>query len=500
MSYTPNTGPSHSHPSIVSDSMEGPPAYNASDDESGGFVQQTTTTITTTTTTNFFPGSRGRPNKTSRVENAATSAETIQEFPQTPREVQEIRLPNTLLIHKELPQLPEHKTGKTIRKGRPRTADVATTKAKDSAVGLTMPLALAHAAIGLRVPSVPPISPARPLEYFSGDEDRARPMTAPRHPVQEPLKVATRERPSLSSGIDAQSTAELVPTAPDLVHVGKDTTTRNAGKPEERTTSLLWNALPSVIPHATPKKSKTVQSGMPSTEPASSGKQITRRASWWTRRKPDTPLHTASSSISSVADFGRILDTTESPVVDLSYSPSPDASFTSRTNPSISSPVGLSINGQPSSPSQMRPQPSQEGMGLSSNNAPRGSSWRRPRSLSLFLKPPVSLATEIDRPNNSQLSPTSPTHHARQRAGQTPPLLRRLSTNLLSYSPYSSASSTPQSSLSISGNFQTKPSEEQAAAPVIPRPRIDEETPEGYVQRLVEAVTKAEVAMVLASR
>jgi len=35
---------------------------------------------------------------------------------------------------------------------------------------------------------------------------------------------------------------------------------------------------------------------------------------------------------------------------------------------------------------------------------------------------------------------------------------------------------------------------------VTPKPKMSEETPEGYLERLIESVSKAEVASVLASR
>ena len=53
---------------------------------------------------------------------------------------------------------------------------------------------------------------------------------------------------------------------------------------------------------------------------------------------------------------------------------------------------------------------------------------------------------------------------------------------------------TPPSSLGSSRPSLSKPSVE------IPRPREEEESPEVYLQRLVEAVSKAEVASILASR
>jgi hypothetical protein len=480
MSYIPSTSLSHSQASGLADSMERPPAYNASDDEPEGFVQQTTTTITTTTTTSFFPGLRRRMNKPSQVEGATGSSPEIS---QVSHQVQGTEISSSLLIHKELPQLPGHKIGASIRKGRPRTADAAVeADRKDSAVGMTMPLALAHAAMGLNVPSIAPITPGWSLEQFSRDEDLRFSAAAPQDPHKGRL--------SLSLGTNAQLTEGVDPIIANPARVGQDT----GGKSVESSTGSARHCLPLVIPHSAPRKSRTMQHGIADT---GLGRQITRRASWWIRRKPESPLHTARSSISSgtAADFSRVSAITGEPVVDLSHSPLPDALFPAPASP-------LAITSQPNSPVQMHSRPSQEsGANISLlTNAPPRSSSRRPRSLSLFLKPSSPFSPDFEHSANGQLSPTSPVHHARQRTGQTPPLLRRLSSTFFSHSPYSSTSATPQSSLSVSGTFQTKVSEEQAAPVVIPRPKIDEESPEGYVQRLIEAVTKAEIAMVLASR
>ncbi|CCM00934.1 uncharacterized protein FIBRA_02981 [Fibroporia radiculosa] len=105
-----------------------------------------------------------------------------------------------------------------------------------------------------------------------------------------------------------------------------------------------------------------------------------------------------------------------------------------------------------------------------------------------------------------QISPAT-----RPRAQTNPPLLHRLSINLFGSSPTSSTPyiapnplydsvvgpdilvASPSSSYESSRLSLTKRSVE------IPRPRADEEPPEVYLQRLTEAVSKAEVATVLAS-
>ncbi|KAI0824263.1 hypothetical protein BC628DRAFT_1323355 [Trametes gibbosa] len=114
------------------------------------------------------------------------------------------------------------------------------------------------------------------------------------------------------------------------------------------------------------------------------------------------------------------------------------------------------------------------------------------------------LPTPTEQPTHPISPPALPEN--RPRAQTNPPLLYRLSVNLFgpsSSNPPTSASSpnvhegqavtTPPSSLGSSRPSLSKPSVE------IPRPRSDEESPEVYLSRLVEAVSKAEVASILAS-
>lgn len=104
----------------------------------------------------------------------------------------------------------------------------------------------------------------------------------------------------------------------------------------------------------------------------------------------------------------------------------------------------------------------------------------------------------------SATHPSSNSGTARPRAQTNPPLLHRLSVTLFG-SPSSASSSvnvtgegfteSPPASLTNSARPSfSRPSVE------IPKPRQEEESPEVYVERLLEAVSKAEVATVLASR
>ncbi|KAI0669996.1 hypothetical protein C8Q78DRAFT_976061 [Trametes maxima] len=114
------------------------------------------------------------------------------------------------------------------------------------------------------------------------------------------------------------------------------------------------------------------------------------------------------------------------------------------------------------------------------------------------------LPTPSEQPSPAHPPPTQ--QDVRPRAQTNPPLLHRLSVNLFGsssgHTPTSANSpnvldgqavTTPPSSLGSSRPSLSKPSVE------IPRPRADEESPEVYLSRLVEAVSKAEVASILAS-
>lgn len=74
-----------------------------------------------------------------------------------------------------------------------------------------------------------------------------------------------------------------------------------------------------------------------------------------------------------------------------------------------------------------------------------------------------------------------------------PPLLHRLSLNLFHSSP---ADTSNELIPSASSSNSSRPSLHKE----IPKPRVDEESPEVYVSRLAEAVSKGEIAAVLASR
>ncbi|KAF7310669.1 Sec7 domain protein [Mycena chlorophos] len=106
------------------------------------------------------------------------------------------------------------------------------------------------------------------------------------------------------------------------------------------------------------------------------------------------------------------------------------------------------------------------------------------------------------------LPPTPITPASRPRAQTNPPLLYRLSMNLFSSSSSSPSPSlahppplihdSPLNSPSISASNSPRPSLQRPTS-VIPKPEIDHESPEIYLNRLLLTVSKAEVAGVLAA-
>ncbi|KAJ6574798.1 hypothetical protein B0H19DRAFT_1125805 [Mycena capillaripes] len=123
--------------------------------------------------------------------------------------------------------------------------------------------------------------------------------------------------------------------------------------------------------------------------------------------------------------------------------------------------------------------------------------------------PAAPAAAEPDINVNPNPLPDSPAPPRRPRAHTNPPLLYRLSLNLFSSSSSSSTShslppppallhDSPQNSPIISTSNSPRVSFNRPSS-VIPKPEADHESPEIYLNRLLLAVSKAEVAGILAS-
>ncbi|KAF9650747.1 hypothetical protein BDM02DRAFT_3111798 [Thelephora ganbajun] len=124
-------------------------------------------------------------------------------------------------------------------------------------------------------------------------------------------------------------------------------------------------------------------------------------------------------------------------------------------------------------------------------SSPRSSHLAPSISFSSITPQPIT-----DRADSFPLNPSKP----RARASTNPPLLHRLSMNLFPSSPPIPA--LPHTQLTSSPDTSTisspRPSTSKQSID-IPKPRIDEESPEQYVDRLTETVPKSDIVTVLAS-
>jgi len=118
------------------------------------------------------------------------------------------------------------------------------------------------------------------------------------------------------------------------------------------------------------------------------------------------------------------------------------------------------------------------------------------------ITPSVSFSSITPQPTTHRtdsfpLDPTKP----RPRASTNPPFFHRLSMNLFSPSP--PIPPLPHTQLTSSPDASTisspRPSTSKQSID-IPKPRLDEESPKQYVNRLTETVPKSDIAAVLASR
>ena len=111
--------------------------------------------------------------------------------------------------------------------------------------------------------------------------------------------------------------------------------------------------------------------------------------------------------------------------------------------------------------------------------------------------PSITPQPLTDRADSFPLDPSKP----RPRASTNPPLFHRLSMNLFSSSPPVPA--PPHTQLTSSPDTSTMSSPRPSTSKQsidIPKPRIDEESPKQYVDRLTEAIPKSDIATALASR
>ncbi|KAJ8084189.1 hypothetical protein PM082_002956 [Marasmius tenuissimus] len=105
--------------------------------------------------------------------------------------------------------------------------------------------------------------------------------------------------------------------------------------------------------------------------------------------------------------------------------------------------------------------------------------------------PPLTNIPIMEPPKQGPTSNTS--DFLRPRAQTNPPFLHRLSMNIFSSSPAQPVPASPSLPTPPARTSSSKRSME------IPKPQVDEETPQGYLKRLEASVSKSEIAGILAS-
>lgn len=257
-------------------------------------------------------------------------------------------------------------------------------------------------------------------------------------------------------------------------------------------------------------------------------KSISRKSSFWRRRKdslknlvhsepqkslppvpntpaddkghihplPPLPLATISDGNNINAAPGHTPDqspTTKRSALLRSRSTALQRSHSERSSPGIRP---SSANGLPSYPTFKSPEMAR----LPGRPSTAGALPSSPKSA--HLTPSVSFSSLTPHPITGRVdSFPLDSSKPRPRASTNPPLFHRLSMNLFSSSPQ--IPPLPHTKLTSSPDTSTisspRPSTSKQSID-IPKPRVDEESPKQYVDRLAESVPKSDIATVLASR
>uniref|UniRef100_D8PK97 SEC7 domain-containing protein n=1 Tax=Schizophyllum commune (strain H4-8 / FGSC 9210) TaxID=578458 RepID=D8PK97_SCHCM len=487
-----------------------PPSYNDSAQSAVLVASETTTTVVTTTqtTTHFFSLPLWtRKRTTSGAPPARHSTFGGGGAPAPATEDGMIR-PHTMFLHdKDLPPTPprEYTQTESVASGheQPFAANAASTTLPPapgsatpsdcSATASSSTAALAQAALGLGLPHVmPQASPSRPSTEINSVAFNTPPPPIPESPVQNVVR-----RVKSSGKMRAVSTTES-----DL----------NRRRSRGLSLNLFGNSDPSPS-----GKGKEKEHAPDSPRP------LSRRASFWNRKKSITP---ADEPIPPVPVPSPSKDSSLSPQIPslrpfspfgIGTSP-PRQGMLSHSSSSLS--VGSHHRGLSRSHSErvpLRPATSAgtpTGASASSSSPrllspPKRRQQKRPmtadsdaryKATSAFLDSPSPMSAS---PPTSPVLPSTAPQSPRPRSQTNPPILHRLSMSLFP----SSVPSFPNNIGSASGHGHspansprpslTRPHRKPSIE--IPKPRTNEESPEVYLHRLSEVVSKAEIATVLAS-
>ncbi|KAJ7225791.1 hypothetical protein GGX14DRAFT_641034 [Mycena pura] len=233
---------------------------------------------------------------------------------------------------------------------------------------------------------------------------------------------------------------------------------------------------------------------------------LARRASFWSRKKATTteaPAPSPQRESIPIPSLPSVLPLTPFTIDDFSIPPSSSQTKHPRElSRSYSERSSAPQPPTPSGPTRPRRSSRRPATADSSVRSPalRGS----PPTLPPHPPPPLPLSTLLvdlstHRDTSALISAPDPPPSRRPRAQTNPPLLHRLSLNLFSSSTSPSLlRDSPQHSPSLSASNSPRISFNKPPS-VIPKPEIDHESPEIYLSRLLLAVSKAEVAGILAS-
>ncbi|KAK0465410.1 uncharacterized protein EV420DRAFT_1514239 [Desarmillaria tabescens] len=490
-----------------------PPPYEESTTHSVVYSEKTTTTTTevvttttTQTTTHLISSPLWRKHVTPvATDHSVASERSCDMFPQR----------GPLRVEKDLPPTPTDEDD--IPSGSSSRRDSAEEIMAESMLPSLFPspdgracpdalpvlqsstAALAHASLGVGLPHV--LSRSSPSSPFS---------------EVNTVAFATSPIPTSRPGLRQSKSSQKLRAVSD---------TRDGSNGERRRTrGLSLNASTFLSFSVSDSKGKGKAKEVDEDPPP---KTLSRRASFWTRKKipvsglptppKDSPqstnLYTPLPSVQPGSPFFMNLD--------------PRSTASDRQSASTSHTRGLSrshseclSNGRPALPEQS--------LSTSSLVPPKA---RRPTRRPATADPlntshaAGSLFTDSPRFTSSPLSNTPPSpplpqrhdleppesqyQNRRPRAQTNPPLLHRLSLSLLfsssvqPSSPFTlvsnrlASASSSSSSPAISNNNSPRPSLHKTVD--IPKPRVDDESPEIYLDRLCAVVSKAEVAGVLAA-
>lgn len=342
--------------------------------------------------------------------------------------------------------------------------------------------ALAHAALGIGLPAILP-------RVSTSSKSDVHHVALPPIPDHQPRASVRRAK----SSHKVRSTRKQ----PDLPYAS-DGETSPAARNSSFTSSSIF---PSTTDVKGKGKARATQEEVPV---AQTPKTISRRPSFWSRKKsvvkeptrPETSIPITPPSSSTLPVLPPL-----SPFIiggsRLTSSPEPqDAVFSARPK-SPTRRRSISLTPPPFEGPRRARSPTVDRSSRPMTADPTTS----PTRASFFIPPAPLVASPLPSPSleseGSSVQLEGPAQR-RPRAQTNPPILHRLSLNLFAMSSSASSPIQPHSSPLSSNRPSPRPS--LAKRPVdIPKPHQDDESPEAYLLRLRAAVSKAELASILAT-